>query len=66
MSKKSKNGTRKQVVGGFDSGVERRVGQMLLPMVAGIAATRHLSRMLCPPRPADHSVSNRASNMALN
>ncbi len=40
MSKKSKNGTRKQVAGGLDSGVERRVGQMLLPMVAGIAATK--------------------------
>ena len=40
MSKKSKNGTRKQVAGGLDSGVERRMGQMLLPMVAGIAATK--------------------------
>lgn len=40
MRKKSKNGTRKQVVGGLASGVERRVSQMLLPMVAGIAATK--------------------------
>lgn len=40
MSKKSKNGTRKQVAGGLDSGVGRLVSQMLLPMVAGIAATK--------------------------
>lgn len=40
MSKKSKNGTRKQIVGGLDSGIELRVRQMLLPMVAGIAATK--------------------------
>ena len=37
-----------------------------LGIIVSVGSVPHLSRMLCLPRPADHSVSNRAWNMALN
>ncbi len=40
MSKKSKKQVRKQVPASAESGLIPRVGQMLLPMIAGIAATK--------------------------
>ena len=40
MSKKSKKQVRKQVPSGAELGLLPRVGQILLPMVAGIAATK--------------------------
>ncbi len=40
MSKKSKKQVRKQVPSSAESGLIPRVGQMLLPMIAGIAATK--------------------------
>ena len=40
MSKKSKKQVRKQVPSSAGSGLVPRLGQMLLPMIAGIAATK--------------------------
>ena len=40
MSKKSKKQVRKQVPSSAESGLVPRVRQMLLPMIAGIAATK--------------------------
>lgn len=40
MGKKSENQVRKQAVGGSEPGILGRVRQILLPMVAGIAATK--------------------------
>jgi len=40
MSKKSNKQVRKQVPSSAESGLVPRVGQMLLPMIAGIAATK--------------------------